>query len=333
MSLADETSQSSAQSSSSLSLDIAQLQTEIEEAVSQAAARYFDECRQRVPSFVRRHFTYPGAVALNRVALGWDMLRAPLNLFWAPLYSLISLLHYVCAKQVRLAGVSRLLARVPAGFATKVQAQISALVMDELLNCGGDDNALERHLLASLQQVYLRHNHEASSEQRFAQIIEPLLDDALTQYQLTRTASADITNSLSCTVLGAFAFQKFTPGGIGVAALLASLLATELASRNFVFGETLGRWYYGVFPPEPNLSLTLAMLASIMALLAAFAAFSGVITDPVQAFMGLHRRRLMKMLDHLQQDFKEKRSGSFRPKDQFVARIMDGFDMVRSSLL
>ncbi|MDF1692142.1 MAG: hypothetical protein P1U47_07210 [Zhongshania sp.] len=320
------------QLNASSGVDDGQLSAEIEQAISQAAARYFDECRQRVPSFVRRHFTYPGAIALNRVALGWDMLRAPLNLFWAPLYSLISLLHFACVKQPRLAGLASLLARIPSGFSTQVQAQISALVMDELLNARSEDNAFEVHLLTSLQTVYRRHNHDATTDQHFAQIIEPLLNDALKQYQLTRTASADIANSLSCTVLGAFAFQKFTPGGIGVAALLASLLATELASRNFVFGETLGRWYYGVFPPEPNLSLTLGMLAGIMALLAAFAAFSGVITDPVQALLGVHRRRLMKMLDHLEHDFNEKRTSSFRPKDQFVARIMDGFDMIKSSL-
>ena len=309
-----------------------QLEAEIAQAISQAGARYFDDCRRGVPSFVRRHFLYPGAVTLNRVALGWDMLRAPLNLFWAPLYSLVSLLHYLCLRLPGLVWFGRLLGRIPAGFSTRVQSQISELVLTELLNPQGDDKGIEAYLLASLQDVYRRHQLEMVSEQRFVRVIEPLLEDALTQYQLTRTASADITNSLSCTVLGAFAFQKFTPGGIGVAALLASLLTRELASRDFLFGETLGRWYYGWFPPEPSVGLTLGILAGIMAVLAAFAAFSGVITDPVQAYIGLHRRRLMKMLDHLQQDFNEQRSGSFRPKDQFVARIMDGFDMVKSSL-
>lgn len=309
-----------------------QLQAEIELALAQAAARYFDECRRRVPRFVQQHFRYPGAIALNRVALGWDMLRAPLNLFWAPLYSLVSLLSYLCGKQPRLAGLGRLLARLPAGFATDVQRQISILVMNELLAIG-EDNALENYVLAALQQVYRRHHSQAGDEQRFVQIIEPLLADALKQYQLTRTASADITNSLSCTVFGAFAFQKFTPGGIGVAALLASMLAKELASRQFVFGETLGRWYYSVFPPEPSWGLSLGLLAGIMGLLAAFAALSGVITDPFQALTGIHRRRLMKMLDHLQADFTANSQGGFRPKDHLLARILDGFDMLRSSAL
>jgi hypothetical protein len=310
-----------------------QLQAELEQAISDAATRYFDECRDAVPGFIERHFNYPGAIALNRVALGWDMLRAPINLFWAPIYSLIALLHYGLAKSNRLSGFCRLLEKIPAGFSTAVQMHISALVQRELLNKNDRKNLLESYIRSALHEVYQGQSQRVFPEQQFSQLIEPLLADALQQYQYTRTASADITNSLSCTVLGAFAFQKFTPGGIGIAALLASLVSTELASQQFWFGETLGRWYYSVFPPEPSLALSLSVFAGVLAGLASFAAFSGVITDPLQALMGLHRRRLLKMLNHLQQDFTQSTSGSFRPKDHFVARILDGFDMMRAGVL
>ena len=70
-----------------------------------------------------------------------------------------------------------------------------------------------------------------------------------------------------------------------------------------------------------------------MAALAAFAALSGVISDPVQAAIGLHRRRLHKLLDHLERDVAASTQSSFRPKDQFVARILDTFDMIRSGLI
>jgi len=58
-----------------------------------------------------------------------------------------------------------------------------------------------------------------------------------------------------------------------------------------------------------------------------------VIIDPVQAVTGLHQRRLVKMLDDLKHDLLNETQGSFRPKDQFVARLMDSFDMIKSSLL
>ncbi|MDC0661384.1 DUF6635 family protein [Marinobacter sp. SS21] len=203
----------------------------------------------------------------------------------------------------------------------------------ELLNKGPSGHLLEDYLVEALEAVYARHTCEPVNHQRFSRLIEPLVADALNQYRVTRTASADITNSISCTVLGAFAFQKFTPGGIGLGVVLASMLAKTLAARDFILGETIGGWYYSWFPPEPSLATTASVMAAVMAALAAFAALSGVISDPVQAAIGLHRRRLYKMLDHLERDVSLSPQSSFRPKDQYVARILDTFDMIRSGLI
>ncbi|WP_330165741.1 DUF6635 family protein [Marinobacter adhaerens] len=81
------------------------------------------------------------------------------------------------------------------------------------------------------------------------------------------------------------------------------------------------------------MATTAGVTLAVMAALAAFAAVSGMIFDPIQAAVGLHRRRLHKLLDHLQRDITLHTHSSFRPKDQFVARILDTFDMIRSSLL
>ena len=50
------------------------------QAVAQGAGTYFAERRARVSPFVRAHFSLPGTLALHRAALGWDILKAPLNL-------------------------------------------------------------------------------------------------------------------------------------------------------------------------------------------------------------------------------------------------------------
>ncbi|HEV8078450.1 MAG TPA: DUF6635 family protein, partial [Marinobacter sp.] len=202
-----------------------------------------------------------------------------------------------------------------------------------LLNNGQESSLLEAYLIQALEAVYERHTCKPAEHQRFSKLIEPLIADALSQYRTTRTASADITNSISCTVLGAFAFQKFTPGGIGLGMVLASMLAKTLATQDFILGKTLGSWYYNWFPPEPSLATTASVMVAVMASLAAFAAYSGVIFDPVQAAVGLHRRRLHKLMGHLQRDVTLSTQSSFRPKDQFVARILDMFDMIRSGLL
>ncbi|TCK02599.1 DUF6635 family protein [Marinobacterium mangrovicola] len=306
---------------------------EIEQAINSGVERYFNDCRARVPAFIRRHFQYPGAIATNRVALGWDMLRAPVNLLWAPMYALASVLKALTRKRKGLGWLYSAAALVPAGFTTRVQQHISDLILIELLNDGKEGELLESYLLEALEALYARHTCEAADHRQFIRTIEPLVADALSQYRVTRTASADITNSISCTVLGAFAFQKFTPGGIGLGVVLASIVAKTLAARDFIFGETAGNWYYGLFPPEPSWTITAGVMLTVLSALAAFAALSGMIFDPVQASLGMHKRRLNKLLDHLERDVNRSTQSSFRPKDQFVARILDAFDLIRTGLL
>ncbi|QSP94810.1 hypothetical protein LPB19_16820 [Marinobacter salinisoli] len=306
---------------------------EITQAIGTGVERYFDDCRARIPGFIDRHFRYPGAIATNRKALGWDMLKAPANLLWAPFFALACLLKLLTQGRRRLGWLHSLADRVPAGFTTTVQQHISDLILMDLLNNGAQGSLLERHLIEALEAVYARHCREPVDHRAFTTTIEPLISDALSQYRVTRTASADITNSISCTVLGAFAFQKFTPGGIGIGMVLAAMLAKALAARDFILGETIGTWYYSWFPPEPSVATTAGALLVVMGTLSAFAALSGMIFDPVQAVVGLHRRRLHKLLDHLQRDFADRTRTSFRPKDQFVARILDTFDLIRSGLL
>jgi hypothetical protein len=309
-------------------------EAEIEQAIRSGIERYFADCRARVPAFIDRHFHYPGAVATNRMALGWDMLRAPINLLWAPVYALACLVKIPTRKRAGMRWLHRLADRVPAGFTTRVQQHISNLIQADLLNNGEPTgHLLEDYLVEALESVYERHSSEAVDHQHFIKLIEPVIGDALRQYRVTRTASADITNSISCTVLGAFAFQKFTPGGIGLGVVLASMLAKTLAARDFILGETIGGWYYSVFPPEPSLATTASVMLAVMAALAAFAALSGIIVDPVQAAVGLHRRRLHKLLGHLERDVSLSTQSSFRPKDQYVARILDTFDMIRAGLI
>jgi len=305
----------------------------IEQALQRGIRRYFEQCRSRVPDFVRQHFRYPGAIATNRVALGWDMLRAPVNLFWAPLYACVGVIRFLVGKSLGTGWLWRQLGKFPPGFSTRVQREISDKVLAELMGQGTEHTTLRWFIAEELQSLYERQQRCHTDSARFHALTEPVVEEAITQYRVTRTASADITNTLSCTVLGAFAFQKFTPGGLGIALMLAAIISNELAVRSFIFGEGLGSLWYAFFPPEPSFGLTAGVAAAVMALLAAFAALSGVISDPIQAALGVHQKRLNKMLDQLEQDFIERSSSRFRPKDQYVARVLEVFDMVKSGLM
>lgn len=303
----------------------------VRDAVVEGTRRYFKDCRQRVPWFVTQYFHYPGCWHTNKVAFGFDVLRAPLNLFWAPVYTLLSLIRYGF-KRFGLPRIADFLQHVPDGFTTRVQKQLAVTLYADLLKLNCEKSQLQGYVVESLEQLYSQSHGSVGKD--VSARLDKLVHEALMQYRVTRTASSDITNTITSSLIGAFAFYKFTPGGIGVGIMLAALLAKYFAAKTFFLGETFGNLYYSLIPPEPNIWLTVNSMMAVMTLLSVFASFSGLITDPVQAMLRLHHKRLYKMIDHLEQDFLREEQGlsSFRPKDQYVARLLDLFDVVKSHI-
>ena len=303
----------------------------VQSVINKAVNDYFDGCRGRIDGFIVRHFRYPGAWHNNKPGFGWDLLRAPFNLFWAPVYLLSVLLARV-SRRLGWRQLSNLLAQVPEGLTTTVQIHIAERIYTDLLQCTDSTdkpNQLQEAIAKAFDDLVEPdvHNKEMLRE------LAPVIAEALSQYGLTRTASADITNSLVSTVVGAFAFQKFTPGGIAVGLLIASWLAQKQAIESFIFGEFLGGLYYRLFPVDPTLGWNLLGIALVLCCLAIFALFSGLLTDPVQSWTGLHKNRLNKMIDHLQKDFEAESSSTFRPKDSWLARILEILDAAKSQLV
>lgn len=308
---------------------------DVEQALTQAVSAYFDDCRGGIPAFIQQHFLYPGCWHTNKRALGWDLVRAPLNLFWAPIYLCLQLLAIMFGK-LKLKPLQVILRKTPSGITTQIQTYLTEQTFTQLLGRHPMDN--EDKLFSYLSQAFKDlpgHDlpgHGREMPAQYLTSINTIVHDALEQYRITRTASADIGNSLLSTVVGGFAFQKFTPGGFAVGLAIAAWLSQLWAVDSFFLGEWLGRLYYSFFPPSPSLELRLFSIILVMTCLAVFASFSGLITDPIQSWTGLHRKRLHKMIDQLERDFLQKKVGGFRPKDQFVARILEVVDAAKAHL-
>jgi hypothetical protein len=63
---------------------------------------------------------------------------------------------------------------------------------------------------------------------------------------------------------------------------------------------------------------------------ALFAPFAGVIADPLQHRLGLHRRRLNRLIDTLDGTLTGDSEAAFRVRDHYVARVFDLIDVVRA---
>ena len=107
--------------------------------------------------------------------------------------------------------------------------------------------------------------------------------------------------------------------------MAAHALIQHAAISAFPLGTTLGGAWYGVFPISAPVALSIAVTGGIAAGLAVFSALSGVITDPIQNKLGLHRRRLLKLIDAVEAALsgEDKR---FSAHDQVVARVFDVVD-------
>ncbi len=253
-------------------------------------------------AFCQRNFGWRGAVGLNRVALGADLLRAPCNVFYAPVW----LLAQLSASLMLRLGFSRLgasLYTLPPGMRTRVQRELCRRIENELL-----PEILPDQVTPEQQQ---------------------LIRQALDRYVAARNATAEITANLLVLISGVLLFHTFTPGGMGWGQQAAQVLNQQWKISHSWAGEWLGGLWYSWFPPQTPIWLTAACIAGALCFIAITAALSGIVADPVQNLLGLQQRRLRRMLANLRRALRDGNSAPWRPPEPFLARLFDGLDWLR----
>ncbi len=307
-------------------------------AVEDGIARYFADRQARVRPFVDRHFSLAGSLALHRAALGLDVLRAPANLVLAGPHAG---LHAAGLLAVKL-GAKRL-ARAAKGrsllLRTDVARQTEWLILTELLElpCRQRGRQSDRDALAETILSDPRVTETA------AMLLAPVgargddpafrarLTEAMASYAGTRAAAAEITTSLLTLSTGALAVKHFTPGAVSLGPALAAILAQQAAVASFPLGAGLGSIWYGLFPVVPSVTLIAGLTGGLMLAASGAAAFAGIVADPVQRRLGLHERRLRRMLRALERQMRDPAAPAFAVRDQYVARLLDLFDLLGSA--
>ncbi|WGO98279.1 hypothetical protein QFX18_19915 [Saccharophagus degradans] len=303
----------------------------IHHAIEAGIEDYFEQCRANIPLFIKKHFWVPGCWQTNRLAFGVDLLRAPINLLWAPIYLCLQLLLY-CFTLAGWQGAKGVANWLPAGLTTKVQRNINALIQQELLDEAKLHSCIDKYLLPIAEQLASASELPSHKKQSLYSELNNIVDDALKQLMQSRTAAADISNTIFAAMVGAIAFKKFTPGGIGIGLVVAGVWVKLRAQQQFFLGETAGGWYYTMFPPQANTGENMVAIFSVMLVLSVIATFSGLITDPLQVLLGVHKRRLNKLVTKLEHNLLRRSNAGFKTLDPYVARILDLFDTVKSHI-
>jgi hypothetical protein len=307
--------------------------------VADAAARYFESRRMRVDAFVQRHFSVAGSIRIHRKALGWDMLKAPANLALA----VPNLAMTVAAAGARAIGSERAYAYLRSRnllLKTAVGQEIEWFIMTELLELPFRQGRRESRKDA-LAEIILCAPELQSSISKAVKTVGQRLDDAdfrqrleqsVATYTGTRAAAAEITTSLITLGAGAMAVKHATPGIMTLGPALAAIMAQQAAIASFPLGVTVGSLWYGIFPAAASPMLTAGVTCSLLAGSSVAAAFAGIIADPLQRLVGLHRRRLLRLIDVLEQQFCQADvEAGFVVRDHYVARLLDFFDLLSSA--
>jgi hypothetical protein len=306
-------------------------------SINAGIAAYADSRRQRITPFVDKHFSFRGAWQLNKIALGRDLYRAPANLLWAPINFFAKAGGSAC-NRIGLTSISRKAAGLPSGFRTDVEREVEWLLFSEFLDLPYASNtrvtrknALVEYILADSELARL-----------FATALQPLsdanedshmrlqLEKKLNTYIDNRKDVAELTSALIAAA-GALAAKKgFGGGTIAFGQAAAAAVAKASAVSSFWLGPTLGGIYYGIFPAAASVGLVVGVTTGIAAVLGSVSAFAGVIADPAQRAVGLHQKKLRRLVDALENLLSGIGNESYQLRDGLIARILDLLDILRS---
>jgi hypothetical protein len=297
--------------------------------VRDAVQRYIESRYARIDAFVERHFTLAGSIALHRRALGWDLLRAPANLFLAGPALGVKLLAWA-ARRVGMVRVSAWLADRRLLLETEVAREIEWRVATELLEipCRRCDRVSHRDALAEMI---------LADERAAAPLVVPAGTDpdfrrrlaaAVEIYLGSRTATAEIATGFVAAGLGALVVKQATPGLVTLSSAVATMIAQQMAIAAFPLGAGLGGLWYSLFPAAAGPGLLASTTTGVFLGGAMLAAFSGVVADPLQRRLGLHRRRLERLLRILEADLCGEPGQNRIMRDHYVARLVDIFDLI-----
>lgn len=304
-----------------------------------AVRRYIASRRAMIGEFVDRHFSMGGSVRLHRHAVGLDLVRAPYNV----LASLGTIAKRGAATVYRAAGApawADALDRRNLFIQTKVGREIEWLLHSEWLQLpyaqeGGrwarprqtDRDALIEAILADGRvQAHIAQMLEAIRAHADEAGFRERVTDAMTEYLGSRSAASDVTTSLFAAATGAALYHQFTPGMAALSGAIAGSIAKSAAVSGFSLGSWMGGVYYSIFSATTPPMLYAGVFAGLMVPAAALTAFAGVLADPVQRRLGLHQRRLGKMLDHLEASLLGQTTKRYVVRDHYVARLLDFAD-------
>jgi len=306
-------------------------------AVENGIRKYILSRRDKVDSFVEDNYSFASAVELNKKAFGWDMLKTPANILWTPPYFLLSSAGKLTEKLTdKKFGAS--LSQLPAGFETDVEKEVTWRIYTQLLELPYEAKNREfggnRLLAMILEEEGLSEVFEESLA-ALAQLAgdkegQDKLAEKLSAYVDSRKAAAELSAAMISMAAGFVANKTLNFGAMGLGSIVASGLAHHAAVSSFVLGNTLGSLYYSVFSVTASKTAVAVSTGGVAIILGVISSYTGMLTDPLQKSLGLHQKKLNKLIDGLEAQLLSEDESSVSFRDGYAARVLDLADVLLS---
>jgi hypothetical protein len=301
--------------------------------LDEAIVRHFTKARARIPAFVDRHFGWRGAWRLNRKGLGRDLYRAPLNAALILPHTGLRLAALIFDRRGQRDTAEWLRSR-DLFLKTDVAREIEWRIWTELLELPYRDgtrvsrhDGLAREMLTDIRLANrLDAVHKAMQRHWHADGYRARLGEALSAYSGNRAAAAEIANIFMSLGAGAAMLHQATPGVLTLGPALANLIAQGLQVQSVPAG--MAALALGVAPAHASTTLVASATAAVAATLAATSAVSGALTDPIQASLGLHQRRLLALTNAVELLLLGDDRARLVAHDHYAGRVGDLVDLL-----
>jgi len=147
-----------------------------------------------------------------------------------------------------------------------------------------------------------------------------------------RDAVAELASGLLAIALSLSTLNVLAPSAFSLGPILAERYAEEEALSGFWAGRWAAGWYYSWWPAHASWSEIAAFTLGLMVVFSLVTTFMGLLTDPLQQALGLHDRRLYRLVATLEHAVRTDEAARLALPDPYLSRIADLVDWVAFGL-
>lgn len=241
--------------------------------------QYLSEKKLKIAVFLSSHLDNSECLRIQKRYLMQDLIRNPINVFWAmPYFSIRKGLEI--AEKLGIDKAATLAKKIPKSFKTDYQKEIERVLIDELFELDSLEQKLQLTCTTALRKDLIQ---EIRSE--------------IGLYCARQNEVSDLIASGVIVLLSHFTFGDKSLDLFGLGSKFANKWAYKKASSEFFLGETVGNVFYKFSPPTPSDKHIYIFTSLVLIGFAILTTVIGVFSIPTQKRFGITSRQLHQLLD------------------------------------